>query len=143
MIVTLRLAAVLAHHRPGLTFLDGHPVWLLALPTALPGSPLRSRFECPSCGRKCTLLRRSEEASGGWRCRLCLPVPRERRRAAADRVRAAENALEALRRTPAERQHYERWRAWRARLDAERAALALLLAEARPLAASFRRPGGV
>ena len=156
MIVTTRLDTLRAVAggalRPGPATLDGHPVRLLALPTTLPGSPLRWRFECPICYRPCTLLRRPEAAAAGlgsdtspgpWRCRLCLPVPRARRLTRRkERLRRAEETLATLRQTPPERQRYEHWKTYRNRMEAERAAMAALTAAASALAASFRRGKG-
>ena len=140
MIVVAQLATLVASAgsslRPGLAFLDGRPVRLLALPTTLPGTPLRWRFECPSCGRNCTLLWLSDEAAAApafnssgspWRCRLCLPMPRARRLTRRkERQRRAEEALAALRQTPPVRQRYEHWKTYRNRMEAERVALATL-----------------
>ena len=152
--VTADLATVLASadaRRLGLTLLDGWAIQLLNLPTTLPGGPRRWRFECPGCGRNCTLLRRPAHTVGGhgsvpsqnpWRCRLCLPEPRHRPTRRKERQQRAEKALEALRQIPARRQCYEHWKVWRARLKAENEAMAVLVAEAPALAASFRRGEG-
>ena len=98
------LAAPSGPFRPGPVTLDGHPVRLLAQPSMLPGNPLRWRFECPGCGRNCTLLRRPKDGDprprayihSPWRCRLCLHEPRRWRLAKAATVAKAEEALAAL-----------------------------------------------
>ena len=125
--------------------LDGHVAVLKAAPIAALRPPAtRWRIACPDCGRNCTLLYRLEETEDGkpWRCRVCARLKRHRPPRSIVALLQAERALLRLRALPSERQRYEHWKVWRARLKAESEAMAVLVAVAPALAASFRRDDG-
>jgi hypothetical protein len=97
------------------------------------------RFACPHCARSCILLYRLDEHAQPWRCRVCAGLKRRRPPPSIAALMRAEKALTALRAVPAERQPYERGRAWLKRLaDTELAVKRLEREVARSLASRRR-----
>ena len=125
----------------------GHAVRLDGQIVAINSSPIAAlrppatwwRFACPHCGRSCTLLYRLDEHAQPWRCRVCAGLKRRRPPPSIAALMRAEKALTALRAVPAERQPYERGRAWLKRLaDTELAVKRLEREVARSLASRRR-----
>src|SRR5262245_38796496 len=98
----------------------GHAVRLDGQIVAINSSPIVAlrppatwwRFACPHCGRSCTLLYRLDEHPQPRRCRMCAGLKRRRSPPSIAALIRAEKALAASRAVPAERQPYERGRAW-------------------------------
>jgi hypothetical protein len=97
--------------------LDGDVVALNSSPIAALRPPAtRWCFACPHCGRACTLLYRLDGQARPWRCRVCAKLKRRRPPPSIAALMRAEKPLAALQAVPAERQPYERSRAWLRRL---------------------------
>jgi hypothetical protein len=97
--------------------LDGQVVALSSFPIAALKPPAtRWRFACPHCSRACTLLYRLDGHDQPWRCRVCAGLKRRRPPPSIAALMRAERALAELQVVPAERQPYERGRAWLQRL---------------------------
>jgi len=120
--------------------LDGQIVAINSSPIAALRPPATWwRFACPHCGRSCTLLYRLDEHAQPWRCRVCAGLKRRRPPPSIAALMRAEKDLAASRAVPAERQRYERGRAWLKRLAERELAVKRLEREVARSLASRRR----